>query len=32
MADFMLLVQQSCRLAGTAKDAITAVGGWKMDE
>ena len=32
MADFMLLLQQSCRLGSNTKDAITAFGGWKMDE
>lgn len=28
----MLLLQQSCRLGSNTKDAITADGGWKMDE
>lgn len=32
MADFMLLLQQSCRSGSNTKDAIMAVGGWKMDE
>lgn len=32
MADFMLLLLQSCLLGGNTKDAITAVGVWKMDE
>lgn len=32
MADFMLLLQQSCRLGSNTKDAITAGGGQKMDE
>lgn len=28
----MLLLQQSCHLGSNTKDAIMAVGGWKMDE